>query len=65
MVLGLLGMFFGTLIFGHAGFGAMFEVIGLALLNIAKRIQEKKKKTNRIQGSYCVTCPRTMDHYNR
>ena len=40
-----LGMFFGTLIFGHAGFGAMLGVIGLAyFLNIAKRIQEKRRR---------------------
>ena len=40
-----LGMFFGSLIFGHGGFGAMLGVIGLAyFLNIAKRIQEKRRR---------------------
>ena len=39
-----IGMFFGTLIFGHGGFGAMLGVVGLAyFLNIAKRIQEKRR----------------------
>ena len=45
-----LGMFFGTVIFGHGGFGAILGVIGLAyFLNIAKRIQEKiwGNKTNK------------------
>ena len=38
-----LGMFFGTVIFGHGGFGAALGVIGLAyFLNIAKRIQQKR-----------------------
>ena len=40
-----LGMFFGTVIFGHAGFGLALGVIGLAyFLDIAKRIQEKRKR---------------------
>ena len=40
-----LGMFFGTLIFGHGGFGLALGVIGLAyFLDIAKRIQEKRKR---------------------
>jgi len=37
-------MFFGTVIFGHGGYGAMLGVIGLAyFLNIAKRVQEKRR----------------------
>ena len=40
-----LGMFFGTVIFGHGGFGLALGVIGLAyFLDIAKRIQEKRKR---------------------
>ena len=40
-----LGMFFGTVIFGHGGFGLTLGVIGLAyFLDIAKRIQEKRKR---------------------
>ena len=58
-----LGMFFGTVIFGHGGFGAALGVIGLAyFLNIAKRIQEKDKKTYRIRAVvFVVTCPHSMD----
>ena len=40
-----LGMFFGTVIFGHGGFGLALGVIGLAyFLDAAKRIQEKRRR---------------------
>ena len=40
-----LGIFIGTVFFGHGGFGAVLGVIGSAyFLNIAKRVQEKRGK---------------------